>query len=325
MLEIVDRGFQLQQHVSQPAHHEGFLTEWEWLETERPGAIHDLRWQAIHVNRVSPAQAARYAELGMFLAVHPFGYLGGAPHAEGNTPFQTIRNSGAPFGGGSDGNRISVMNPWLHIYFAVTGINTDGQFIQGSIHGDQTITREEAIRMWTVNNGWFSSEEGELGVLLPGAHADLVVLNANFFNPVAVPDADIRHMSSVLTIVGGEVVYDADVLPEVLPPPLPPPPSGGGGGGGAPPPDRAPLQAKLAAAEQREEANYTVASWAALRAAKADAEAVLANPHATQAQLNAAYAALRAAYEALTTREPLESPFVDVVPTNWFHDGVMFV
>ena len=72
----------------------------------------------------------------------------------------------------------------------------------------QQITREEAIRLYTVNNGWFLKEEANLGSIEEGKFGDLVVLNADYFNPQQVPDASIRDLTSVLTIVNGKVVHN---------------------------------------------------------------------------------------------------------------------
>ena len=73
--------------------------------------------------------------------------------------------------------------------------------------GGQQITREEAIRLYTVNNGWFLKEEAKLGSIEVGKFGDVVVLSDDYFNPVQVPDM-IRKLHPVLTIVDGKVVYN---------------------------------------------------------------------------------------------------------------------
>jgi len=89
------------------------------------------------------------------------------------------------------------------VYYMVTGKNVRGEVINDG----QQITREEAVWLYTGANGWFSREEDTLGTIEAGRLADLVVLNADVFDPKAVPDESIRRIHSELTILGGRVVY----------------------------------------------------------------------------------------------------------------------
>jgi predicted amidohydrolase YtcJ len=84
----------------------------------------------------------------------------------------------------------------------VTGKNVRGVLINDG----QQITRQEAVYLYTGANGWFSREEHTLGTIEPGRLADLVVLNADVFDPKAVPDEGIRNIKSVMTMVGGRIV-----------------------------------------------------------------------------------------------------------------------
>jgi predicted amidohydrolase YtcJ len=77
------------------------------------------------------------------------------------------------------------------------------------INDGQQITRQEVLRLYTADNGWFLREEDQLGSIEPGKLADLVVLNQDYF---AVADADIRLIRSVLTVVGGQIVHDEGVV-----------------------------------------------------------------------------------------------------------------
>jgi hypothetical protein len=80
------------------------------------------------------------------------------------------------------------------------------------------LDRTEALRLWTVGSSWFSTEDGKKGALAPGQLADLSVLSADYFS---VPEEQIKSIESVLTIVGGNVVYAADEFASLAPPPLP--------------------------------------------------------------------------------------------------------
>ena len=77
---------------------------------------------------------------------------------------RTILDSGIRAGAGSDSAQISTLNPWLMIYFMVTGKNSSGVLINQG----QQITRMEALKLYTANNGWFLKEESELGTIEPG-------------------------------------------------------------------------------------------------------------------------------------------------------------
>jgi predicted amidohydrolase YtcJ len=75
------------------------------------------------------------------------------------------------------------------------------------------ISRLEAIRLYAgPQQGWFTKEENVLGGICSGRFADLAVLSKNFFDERAVPDDEIRTMTSILTIVDGRIVYNAGVL-----------------------------------------------------------------------------------------------------------------
>ena len=76
----------------------------------------------------------------------------------------------------------------------------------------------EALRLYTVGSSWFSSEDGKKGSILPGQLADLSVLSADFFS---IPEDEIKRLESVLTIVGGKIVYANEPFSKLAPPALP--------------------------------------------------------------------------------------------------------
>jgi hypothetical protein len=83
---------------------------------------------------------------------------------------------------------------------------------------DNVLDREAALRLWTEGSAWFSGEQDVKGTLTPGKYADLAVLSSDY---MVIPAAEIRRIHSVLTVVGGEVVYGEGDF-EGLAPPLPP-------------------------------------------------------------------------------------------------------
>ena len=95
------------------------------------------------------------------------------------------------------------MNPWLGLYYVVTGKNARGDVINAG----QTLSRAAGMRLYTAANGWFLGEEGQLGSIEPGKYADLAVLSGDYFDSRAVNDEEIKRITSVLTLVGGQIVY----------------------------------------------------------------------------------------------------------------------
>jgi len=86
----------------------------------------------------------------------------------------------------------------------VTGKALDGSLINAG----QQLTRMEALRLYTAENGWFLKEEATIGTIEPGKLADVVVLSDDYFDPMRVPDDAIKKIKAVLTVVDGKVVHD---------------------------------------------------------------------------------------------------------------------
>jgi predicted amidohydrolase YtcJ len=166
--------------------------------------ITDLRWVVAHVPFITEPWVNRLKALGGGLSLTSWRYLAGTAENNG-PPFRTIVDNGIPAGMSSDGMQIAPMNPWLHMYYATTGVNAR----QALINDGQQITREEVLRLYTANNGWFLREEDQLGTIEAGRFADLAVLSHDYFS---VPDEDLKRIRSVLTLVGGVIVHDAGVL-----------------------------------------------------------------------------------------------------------------
>src|SRR4029453_11058002 len=119
-------------------------------------------------------------------------------------PLRTIVDSGIHVGAGSDSAQISTLDPWLIIYYIVTGKNSSG----GLVNAGPQLTRMEALRLYTAENGWFLREEDRLGTIQPGKLGDVVVLSDDYFDPAKVPDEAIKRVRSVLTVIDGRVVHD---------------------------------------------------------------------------------------------------------------------
>ena len=102
----------------------------------------------------------------------------------------------------SNATHISPLNPWLHLYYVVTGVNSYGQQVNPGEH----LTREEALRLRTRESSWHLQMEDRLGTIEPGKLADLAVLDRDYFS---VPDVEIKKIRSVLTVVDGKIVHQS--------------------------------------------------------------------------------------------------------------------
>ena len=197
---IAKQGWAFQQHSLSPAEDKLTIETFEAVNKTTP--IASLHWSIAHAPRIDAPTLARFKTIGAGMAIHPFTYLAGGPGA--GPPLRTILDSGIHAGAGSDSAQISTLDPWLMIYFMVTGKNSSGVLINQG----QTLTRLEALRLYTSENGWFLHEDDKLGTIEPGKLGDLVVLNSDYFDPAKVPDEGIKKLRSVLTVVDGKVVHD---------------------------------------------------------------------------------------------------------------------
>jgi predicted amidohydrolase YtcJ len=205
--------------TSNPADFEQEIAGFEAANAAYPGVVRDMRWVVAHVPGITQEWIDRLQAIGGNLSLTGWQYLAGsdptirmpttpAPYA--GPPFRMIvdsgnRPDGIHAGMSSDGMQIAPMNPWLHMYYATTGINTLGALI----NKNQQISRQEVLELYTSKNGWFLREEDQLGSIEEGKLADLVVLNKDYFT---VSNDDLKNIRSVLTVVGGNVFYDAGKL-----------------------------------------------------------------------------------------------------------------
>jgi len=198
---VAQKGWAFQQHTL--SLNEDKFTAETFEKVNQVTPIADLRWSIAHVPQIDVPTLARLKAIGAGVAVHGWLYLGGAP-GRGGPPYRTILDSGVHVGAGSDAAAVSVFDPWLEIYYMITGKNSAGELINPG----QQLTRMEALRLYTSENGWFTHEEAKLGTIEAGKLADLAVLSADYFDPARVSDEAIKQLRSVLTIVDGRVVHD---------------------------------------------------------------------------------------------------------------------
>ena len=198
---IARAGWRAEVHSLSPNDFQQEIQDYEAANKE--SSIKDLRWVVAHVPFITEEWVNRLKAIGGGLSLTSWRYLAGTPQQNG-PPFRMIVNNGIPAGMSSDGMQIAPMNPWLHMYYAVTGKNARGQVINEG----QQISREQVMKLYTASNGWFLREEHNLGSIEVGKLGDLVVLNQDYFDTKAVPDEAIKKTSSVMSVVGGKIVHD---------------------------------------------------------------------------------------------------------------------
>ena len=185
-----------------------------------------LHWFFDHGETVSDRSLDRIAALGGGLAIqHRMAFQGeyfveqyGAAAAEATPPVARMLEKGVHTSGGTDATRVASYNPWVSLYWLVTGRTLGGLQITPQRN---TLDRETALRMWTENTTWFSNEEGKKGRITVGQLADIAVLDRDYFS---VPGDEIQDLTSVLTMVGGRIVHGAEgfkPLAPALPPAMP--------------------------------------------------------------------------------------------------------
>jgi hypothetical protein len=192
-------------------------------EVNREVPLKKLRWGLDHCETLTPKTLERVAALGghvniqnrLSLDGEAFVAKYGVQAAADAPPIATIRAMGIPLACGSDANRATSYNPWVGVHWLLTGRTLGG----GKLQGDRNLLdRTEALRLWSAGGAWMSSEEGKKGTLEAGKLADLVVLSGDYFS---MPVDEVKDLESVLTIVGGKVVYAAGPYARLDPPPLP--------------------------------------------------------------------------------------------------------
>jgi len=208
-MAIAAAGLPLHVHAELHDTIDAFLDQIEAVNKEHP--IKNLRWTLAHINQINAAQLERMKNLGMYAAVHPWAVINGAIMHEGfgdgaydMPPLATLQSSGIMWGLGTDGTAANQTLPFMTLYFAVTGKMAGGMKVI-----KQTVSREDALIAHTRRNAFFVFQEDKLGSIQSGKLADLVVLDRDY---LTIPADDIKHITPVMTMVGGRMVYGAGAL-----------------------------------------------------------------------------------------------------------------
>jgi predicted amidohydrolase YtcJ len=193
---IAKYGWLLQQHSISLAENDFHIAAFQSISREFP--IAKLRWSIIHLQSIDDTRLKALKDLGAGASAQTWTYLstGGGP------PFRRIVDSGISAGVGTDSTNVSPLDPWLSLFYMTTGRNLAGMLTNET----QRISRVEALRLYTEGAAWFSFDDRQVGSFTEGKYADLAVLSDDY---LTVPDAGIRKIQSVLTLLAGKTVHSA--------------------------------------------------------------------------------------------------------------------
>jgi len=204
--EVARAGMPLHAHTTLEHTFNGFLDQIEKINREFP--VRNLRWMLIHNEQVTAAHLERMKNLGVTAGIQPRAtIMGGIYHrahadrAYTMPDFRLLQASGIIWGLGTDAFEVNQYKPFVTLSFAVTG-----RMVGGTVVNRATVSREAALIAHTRGSAYQILQENNLGSIAPGKLADMVVIDRDY---LTVPAEQIKDIRSVMTIVGGRVVYDA--------------------------------------------------------------------------------------------------------------------
>ncbi len=167
------------------------LSIYERVNAEYPVA--DLRWSIAHVTEASPEHLRRMKAMGV-------GWTMQRPSA---AAVENAKELDVKMGAGTDAHRVASYNPFTTLKWLLVDSKNTGAVHRGP---EQSPTREDALRAYTIGSAWFSFDENKRGSLEPGKLADLAVLSKDY---MTAPLDELESIESLMTMVGGKIVYAA--------------------------------------------------------------------------------------------------------------------
>lgn len=171
----------------------------------------DVRWRVEHAQNLDPADIPRFAGLGVIPSMQPSHAISDlffAPARLGKErlgnayPWQSLLKTGAIICGGSDAP-VERGEPMIEFYAAVTRKSVKGESTE-DWHPEQAVSREQALKMFTLWPAYAAFQETVKGTIEPGKLADLTVLSADIMK---IPPPEILKTQCEMTVIGGEIVY----------------------------------------------------------------------------------------------------------------------
>ncbi len=167
------------------------LSIYERVNAEIP--IANLRWSVAHLTNASVRNLQRMKAMGV-------GWTIQRPNA---ASVENAKELGVHMGSGTDAHRVASYNPFTALQWSLVDSKNAGGAQRGS---EQTPTRADALRAYTIGSAWFTFDDDKRGSLEPGKLADLAVLTKDY---MTVPADEIGSIESLLTMLGGKIVYAA--------------------------------------------------------------------------------------------------------------------
>jgi predicted amidohydrolase YtcJ len=173
--------------------------------------IRNLRWTVLHLYNASEDSLKRMQALGLIWGVQDGLYFGGerlqkeegVEAAKSMPRIATAMKMGIMVAGGTDAHRVSSYNPFVALQWYLDGTTIGGVQTRGT---EEAPSRRQALEMYTRNSAYMANDDDKRGTLEPGKFADLAVLSADY---LTAPTNEIGKIKSLLTMVGGNVVYAA--------------------------------------------------------------------------------------------------------------------
>jgi predicted amidohydrolase YtcJ len=180
------------------------------LRPPKPG---DVRWRVEHAQILSKQDIPRFAKLGVIASMQPSHSISdlffarsrlGMERLAGAYAWNSLIKSGAIICGGSDAP-VERGEPMIEFYAAVARKSIKGESGEGW-HPEQAVSREQALKMFTINAAYAAFEEKDKGSIEPGKLADFTVLSADIMK---IPAPEILRTRCEMTVIGGEIVFEA--------------------------------------------------------------------------------------------------------------------
>jgi hypothetical protein len=188
-------------------------------DIERDFPVRDLRWTVLHLYNASEDNLKRMKSLGLIWGVQDGPYFGGVrlqrdegvEKAKGLPPIATALRLGLTVAGGTDAHRVSSYNPFVSLQWYLDGTTIGGIKTRGDAEAP---SRRQALEMYTRNSAFMANDDDKRGTLEVGKFADLAVLSSDY---LTAPVGEIGKIKSLLTMVGGKVVYAAAPFASLAP------------------------------------------------------------------------------------------------------------
>jgi hypothetical protein len=171
------------------------------------------RWRIEHTQVLNPDDLPKLARSGLIASMQPSHAIGdlkfaparlGQERLRGAYAWKSLRTAGVLVTGGSDAP-VEVGSPLIEFYAAVARKDLNGKSGEGW-HPEEALSREEALALFTTAPAYASFKEAELGTIEAGKRADFSVFDKDL---MTVPEAEILKARAVMTIVDGEIVFQA--------------------------------------------------------------------------------------------------------------------